>query len=432
MAKRPELMVTNGARAGVRFAVKEGGLRLGRSSSNDLQIPDEGLSRNHCLFETSGEDGLRLTDLASANGTFLNGRQLGGDPAELHVGDLVEVGSTVIRIVGEEPPNPPPGQIDLGLGSGDGSGSPASRRRSPLMGFLWLFAVLAAGVAIYLTLVAPPAEPEAAPAAPAEEDPTVCELHYEKVEADSNGIFRYELTLTPAGVLSVTVDDIPKENRHLTKSAPLDEKMRAELNDIVSWKALHEIDREYAGVEPDPPALNSWTLRVVYSTRARTVRVTNTQEPEAFKAIREKLETFSKNQLGVWALQYSRDKLITLAEDAIQLGKSKWDDRDVQHGNLFQSVAAYTEALFYLETVNPKPDCVHAARRGLDEAKNELEQRYRDQRFLADRAINLGQWDVAQRELTVLIEMFPDRGDDRNREASSKLIDVEKRMKGGK
>ena len=78
---------------------------------------------------------------------------------------------------------------------------------------------------------------------------------------------------------------------------------------------VREIDREYVGMEPDPPALSSWTLRAVYSTRAKTIRIVNMNEPDAFRAIRERLEAFSKNQLGVWALQYSRDKLVELAED---------------------------------------------------------------------------------------------------------------------
>jgi pSer/pThr/pTyr-binding forkhead associated (FHA) protein len=75
--KRPELMVMSGALAGQRFVVGEGGIRLGRSSSNDIHIPDEELSRNHCLFEPVGEDGIRVTDLASANGTLVNGAALG-------------------------------------------------------------------------------------------------------------------------------------------------------------------------------------------------------------------------------------------------------------------------------------------------------------------------------------------------------------------
>ena len=65
--KRPELVVENGELAGRRFPIVEGGIRLGRSSSNNICIPDEELSRNHCLFEPFGETGVRVTDLASAN-----------------------------------------------------------------------------------------------------------------------------------------------------------------------------------------------------------------------------------------------------------------------------------------------------------------------------------------------------------------------------
>ena len=428
--KRPELMITNGELAGRRFAVGEGGLRLGRSSSNDIHISDEELSRNHCLFEPVGEAGLRVTDLASANGTYLNGRILEGDPVELKVGDLIGVGATVIRIVGEPEPSAP-GQVDLGLG-GAGRPQTEAKRRSPLANVLWALAVLVAGAAIYLTLFMPQKETVTAPIPTATADPVLQEATYEKVEADANGIFRYVMSLTAEGVLSVSVDDVPRENRHLTKHAPLGTNSLAEIREILSWQNVHALDREYAGPEPDPPALNSWTLRAVYTTRARTVSVVNTQEPEAFRVIREKLEAFSKNELGVWALQYSRDKLISLAEESIVLAQSKWSERDVQHGNLFAACTAYQEALFYLETVNPKPDCARTARQGLAEATAELDRRYRDQRFLADRAIKLGQWEDARRELSVLVAMVPNRSDDRNREATAKLLDVEKRMKGGK
>ena len=432
MPKRPELMITNGPLQGKRFAVKEGGLRLGRSSSNDIHIPDEELSRNHCLFETVGSDGVRVTDLASANGTYLNGKALGSDPVTLQYGDLIEVGTTVIKVVGDEPPPAPkPDKVDLGLGkpSAAPGGGAGSRKRSPLANLLWLGAVALAGVAAYLVLTAPPKE-SAQPQALPDEDPPLKELYYEKVEADSKGIFRYELTLSRDGVLKVSVDNVPAENRHVVKSQQLDEKAQAELGNILAFSALREIDREYVGVEPDPPALESWTLRTIYASRAKMIRVVNTQEPAAFRAIREKLEAFSKNQLGVWALQYSREKLISLAEEAIAVARTKWEDRDVNHGNLFGAVTAYGEALFYLETVNPQPPCAETAREGLRTAKAELETRYADQRFLADRAINLSQWETAQRELTVLVEMIPDRNDDRNREATAKLLDVEKRMKG--
>ena len=432
MARRPELLVTNGELAGRTFPVGDGGLRLGRSSSNDIHIPDGELSRNHCLFEPVGEDGIRVTDLASANGTIVNGRQLGGDPQDLKVGDVIEVGATIIRVVGDEP-SP---VVDLGLGAnaadGGASSAESPRRRSPLANILWAVTVLIVLATIGVVLFAPSSAPEQSPEKVPEEEPVLEEAWYEKVDATQDGIFRYELAYTPDGQLKVTVDDVPKENRHLTKSQALDERARAELASILDFKAIREIEREYIGVDPDPPALSSWTLKVVYSTRARTIRIVNMTEPEAFRAIREKLEAFSKNQLGVWALQYSRDKLIALSEDAVRLGTSKWEDRDVQHGNLFGAVAAFKEALFYVETVNPKPASAEEAHRRLMEAQAELDKRYKDQRFLADRAINLGEWETAQRELSVLIEMIPDRADDRNREATAKLIDVEKRLKGGK
>ena len=54
-----------------------------------------------------------------------------------------------------------------------------------------------------------------------------------------------------------------------------------------------------------------------------------------------------------------------------------------------------------------------------------------DLQYLVNRLVQ-AQWETAPRELSILLEMIPDRDDNRNREASAKLIDVEKRMKGGK
>ena len=427
MAKRPELQIVNGELAGRKFVVGAGGVRLGRSSSNDIHISDGELSRNHCLFEPLGEDGIRLTDLASANGTVVNGALLGGDPVDIVVGDEIQVGSTIIKVVGDNPP-----VVDLGLEPKSPQESTDQKKRSPFSLLLRLLAAIAVLGGIASVLLMPQSSEESSPKAIQEEEPVLKEFVYEKVDANSDGIFRYELVYTQDGVLKVTVDDVPNENRHLTKSEILNDQAKEELQSILDFKALREIDREYVGMDTEPPVLSSWVLRVVYSTRARNIRIINVPEPEGFRPIREKLEAFSKNQLGVWALQYSRDKLVELAENAINVAQSRWEDREVQHGNLFASVAAFREALFYLETVNPKPECAQIAERMLKEAQDELEKRYSDQRFLADRAINLGEWETARRELTVLIEMIPDRADDRNREATAKLIDVEKRLKGGK
>ena len=429
--KRPELMIMNGALNGQRFGVKEGGLRLGRSSSNDIHIPDEELSRNHCLFEPVGETGIRVTDLASANGTLVNGTALGGDPADLKLGDIVEVGQTTISVVGDQP-LPDSGEVDLGLGDSAKRPTEPVRRRSPLMNILWPVAVLLVGAAICLMLSAPQKTEEVAPVSEVEAAPAIREVGYEKVEANLDGIFRYSLAVAADGTIRVTLDDT-KENRHPTIPAKrLDARALKDLNDILPPEAFKGLDGEYVGAEPDTQSLTSWRLKVVYTTGVREVRVVNTQEPEAFRSVREKLEAFSKNELGIHAIQYSRDKLVALAEESIALGRTKWEDREVRHGNLSDAIAAFKEAVFYLETIDPKPDCYAGAREGLEKAQKELDHRYAEQRFLADKAINLRQWENAQRELTILMEMVPDRGDDRNREAAAKLVDVEKRMKGGK
>ena len=86
MGKRPDQLVTNGELAGKTFSVGAGGLRLGRSSSNDIHLGDEGLSRNHCLFEVR-DGALWVTDLASANGTIVNDEPLGAESKTLKPGE---------------------------------------------------------------------------------------------------------------------------------------------------------------------------------------------------------------------------------------------------------------------------------------------------------------------------------------------------------
>ncbi len=233
------------------------------------------------------------------------------------------------------------------------------------------------------------------------------------------------------GVLSVEIDDVPKENRHVKKSQQLSTNALEELSRILSESELYALDREYTGVPLRAGTLKSFSLRVVRGSRVFSTIIENTQEPAVFKSVRERLETFSKNELGIWAIQFSADKLLEMSAESRRTGDAKWDERDVQYGNLSAALAAYREAVFYLETVNPKPEDYGALVAQRDKVAAELEKRYRDQRFLADRAINLGDWTTAQRELRILCELVPDAKDPRHAEASAKLLDVEGRIKKG-
>ncbi len=439
MSKTPEILVTVGPLQGRRFAVTDAGLRLGRSSSCEIAISDPALSRNHCLFELR-EGGLWVTDLASANGTFVNEWQLGADSRLLKVGDVVTVGESCLAIVapGTVPPMPKtpaaPATLDLGLGSDAEAAEDeaAAERASPRRLLLWIAAVVAVAGSAALILSGGPMTSETAPKAlPEPEKPVLHALSFEKVEADQAGIYRYALALDAAGVLSVEIDDVPKENRHVKKSLQLSTNALEELSRILSDQELYALDREYTGVPLRAGTLKSFSLRVVRGSRVFSTVIENTQEPVAFKGVRERLETFSKNELGIWAIQFSADKLVEMSAESRRAGDAKWEERDVQYGNLSAALAAYREAVFYLETVNPKPENYGALVAQRDKVAAELEKRYRDQRFLADRAINLGDWTTAQRELRVLCELVPDAKDSRHAEASAKLLDVEGRIKKG-
>jgi hypothetical protein len=224
--KRPQLLIIAGKSVGEKFDVKDGGTRLGRSSSNDIHIPDEELSRNHCLFEPSGETGIRVIDLASANGTAVNGVQLGSEPRELAVGNVIEVGATAIEVVGDRPaPVPSREPVDLGLENVETAkpGVPSGSSRRHIVNLLWVVAagmLIAAIVLVFFFKGGEERAPELKQVTNSVKR-ELLEICYEKVEADTTRIFRYELTFSRDRVLKVEVDHVPDESRHLVKNKRL-------------------------------------------------------------------------------------------------------------------------------------------------------------------------------------------------------------------
>ena len=429
-ANIPEILVAQGPLKGRRFTVEATGLRLGRSSTCEISIPDPSLSRNHCLFEV--RDGqLWVTDLASANGTLVNGEPLGADSKTLQPGDRVAAGETVLAFVepGEDlpPEQQTAPQIDLGFRKQEES---AGGKAAPMRLVLWIVAAVAVAGAAAL-IIATPTEPSDAPAPTELPDaaPVLQGFTFEKVEATADGIYRYALAYGADGTLAVEIDDVPKENRHVRKTALLSAETQTNLAKIFASEDLYQLEREYTGVPLQANTLKSFSLHVLRGSRVFDVTIENAQEPPAFREARERLETFSKNELGIWAIQFSAEKLVEMSAESRRAADAKWEERDVQHGNLAAALAAYDEAVFYLDTVNPKPADYGELVSKRQQTADELDKRYRDQRFLADRAINLQDWTTAQRELRILCELVPDTKDPRHAEASAKLLDVESRMK---
>jgi putative nucleotidyltransferase with HDIG domain len=67
---------------------------VGRVTQCEIHIDDQAVSRRHCTLTVRGSD-LLITDLDSANGTFLNERPIKSGAAR--PGDLIRVGSTILE-----------------------------------------------------------------------------------------------------------------------------------------------------------------------------------------------------------------------------------------------------------------------------------------------------------------------------------------------
>lgn len=82
---------------GLRIALSEGSIVVGRDPECDVPIVDDRISWRHAKIEMA--DGLPLiTDLGSSNGTYLNGKKLTTDPARVTREAIIRVGSTRARI----------------------------------------------------------------------------------------------------------------------------------------------------------------------------------------------------------------------------------------------------------------------------------------------------------------------------------------------
>lgn len=450
------LRLDTGADKGRIFKVTSMGMRLGRSSSNDIHVLDEELSRNHCLFEESTSGELRVTDLASANGTLVNDVSIGADTKLLKEGDVIHVGNTYITVVDSDKPKPiemkvPNAeikvkdkgnqQIDLGLSPNTKENVEPDRKIAEKERPMWLnlvwFGVVALMVGSAITILLMPRENKTATvstlaATQKAEIPVVLkELSYEKIDADSSRIFRYQISVNEDAKISLQLDDVPAANRHVRKSMKLSDKAMARLINILEAKEIKTLEKEYAGENAmTANELKSCKISMNLNGMIKEILVENSPEPEAFRELREKLETFVNNELGIWSIQYPKEKLLEMSFASSELGDSKWDERDVEFGNIAAAIKAYNESIFYLDTISPKPEWFNHVRERLRETKDELNRRYKEQLFKADRAINTGHWDDAATELRLLMEMIPDTEDERYQTAERKLLDVTKRRKG--
>jgi hypothetical protein len=92
------------------YPLKLGVNTVGRMRDNDVVIEDPHVSRRHCAIVVHATSGIELHELASKNGTYLNGERLAG-PTPLHSGDLIRMCNRQFIFVaqgGQRLPTPEP------------------------------------------------------------------------------------------------------------------------------------------------------------------------------------------------------------------------------------------------------------------------------------------------------------------------------------
>jgi len=92
--KRTVLVCIDGALKGQEFELPPTGLVVGREGH--VRVPDEYLSRRHFEVVTDGEGIVRVRDLGSRNGTFLN--TLPARDTKVQPGDVIQAGVNRFRI----------------------------------------------------------------------------------------------------------------------------------------------------------------------------------------------------------------------------------------------------------------------------------------------------------------------------------------------
>ena len=441
-----KLTIESGPAKGKTAEIPPEGLSVGRSSQNDLAIPDAQLSRHHCkLYFAEGK--LFVTDLASANGTAVNNTPVDGDAAIVSHGDKIVIGDTVIAIA--DPAAPPVAAgprlpdfgaaatpagtkpIDLGFDSGTSGGADTAKhplnKKSVLM-LAGAFIVVVCLLLLVKHLLS--GTPESAKTMSfATVAPDTLEIRYSETEGSGANIFRYELALGPDGRLTVSIKDLAqgREIPSKTSEKPLDTGQIRDLANKVQRERFHDLDDKYEG----EPRANTWSerrLTIIVNNEAKTVAAINKQPPDELMSLIEDIKVVARTELALFTIEFSLEQLLELSKNELVLGDKLFDERDIRLENLHRSIRAYKSSIAYLETIEPKPEFYDHAVEGKNNAEKEFALIWVKRNGDAEIAVRTRDWVSAQRTLRDLLEMVPDRTDDRYKDVARRLLEVEGKL----
>jgi pSer/pThr/pTyr-binding forkhead associated (FHA) protein len=92
------LEILNGGFEGMTYDLDGDEVVIGRNPTTDITLLDEGISREHAMVLFDDDlPGFVIEDLASTNGTKVNGKRIRSSP--LAEGDEIQIGQTLFRFV---------------------------------------------------------------------------------------------------------------------------------------------------------------------------------------------------------------------------------------------------------------------------------------------------------------------------------------------
>ena len=99
------LIIIRGKPQGHRFFLSRDEMIIGRDPAADIYLADDGISRRHAKV-TRHSDAILLSDLGSANGTYLNDQRVTATGLPLAKEDMLRIGTSILKFL-------PAGELEI-------------------------------------------------------------------------------------------------------------------------------------------------------------------------------------------------------------------------------------------------------------------------------------------------------------------------------
>lgn len=482
-----QLLVVAGDLVGQRLNVPAGGARIGRSSSCDFTINEGILSRQHCeCYVQSGKAYVR--DLASANGTLVNGEDIGTDERRLQSGDIITLGATALRVqlletdphadkkttssisldwsetsddalqtmvaqplqptiepspdISKQMPSAgePFEDIDLGLGDKtevEGTGTLVEGRSGKWLIRLVIVALVAliamiGMMLLYEKLTEVKGSPEASLAEVYDtlEDTKEApfDIAYEHLAINAQSIFAYYLTFSSTtGILSLRSESLGETDRSFVETKQLSKREIERLRAVFIENYYEKIVAHYPEQTTEPCSLDRKSLRFVLG-RKIWERTSENYASHDYAKLCMDLEACAGDLLNLKAAQYAVSELLEFARGHLDDAEAYWLRIAQGDENLCKSYENYCEAEAYLRTINPKPDFAKEIQRGVDKTRALINERYDDYKLTVDQAYHSRDEMLEARALGKIMRLLPEN-DERYRQAEVRLEMLEGRRR---